>query len=251
MKNKAFVINANSSPERWASLQTQLCHLSLPVERVEAVMGSQLTAEELRYWYSPSKNKRQFHVPLLAGEIGCYASHATVWQRMLAEQLDWALLLEDDALIASDIDASLAVLLKHIDLTVVDMVKLRGRAEEKVGRVLPSSDELQVVCYERVPTCMTGYILTAGGARKLLAHCLPFGQPVDLDVCQWWNFDLQVVGLKPYPIQSNKQHASTIGKRSSQGLISRLKRVVLHLQFKRSARRAMAQQDWLDLIFRR
>ena len=243
MKNKAFVINANSSPERWASLQTQLCHLSLPVERVEAVMGSQLTAEELRYWYSPSKNKRQFHVPLLAGEIGCYASHATVWQRMLAEQLDWALILEDDALIASDIDASLAVLLKHIDLTVVDMVKLRGRAEEKVGRVLPISGELQVVCYERVPSCTTGYILTAGGARKLLVHSPSFGRPVDLDICQWWDFDLRIVGLKPYPIQSNHAHASMIGQRTDIGAWARLKRMGLCLVFKHHTRRALAQQD--------
>jgi competence protein ComGC len=45
-KQKAFIISAGSEAYRWETLQAQLKHLNIEKERVEAVMGHQLTTDE-------------------------------------------------------------------------------------------------------------------------------------------------------------------------------------------------------------
>jgi glycosyl transferase family 25 len=110
------------------------------------------------------------------------------------------------------------------------------------------NDCQQLVSYERIPVCTTGYILTAKGAQKLLKNVPPFGRPVDLDICNWWEFDLNVVGLKPYPIQANYEHQSMIGKRSSLGFFCRMKRSWLHHLSKKRAKEALVHQPWLEKV---
>ena len=248
LNHKAYIINAASETNRWQAIFAQIDFLNMPVERIEAVMGKVLSVEELSVWYSPTKNTRHFHKPLLLGEIGCYASHITAWRKILTDQLDWALIIEDDAILSPDIGVMLETLTARVDFNVVDMVKLRGRAEEQSTRKWRVSDGLELVAYERIPSCTTGYILTAHGARKLLAHNPPVASPspVDIDICNWWLFDLHVVGAQPYPIKSNHEYASMIGSRPSKGILQQLKRLWQHKRNKIQRRRALRHQTWLN-----
>ena len=65
-------------------------------ERVNAIDGSKLKHNELKHHYDVDLNRRQYHSVLTLGEIGCYLSHRKVWQKIVDEHLDFALVLEDD-----------------------------------------------------------------------------------------------------------------------------------------------------------
>lgn len=92
---KIFLINLDSRPDRLAYVSKQLDELGLDFIRISAVIGKDLNLEEQRLF-----DKRGFILEqkkeLVLGEIGCAMSHRLIWQKMLDENIDHALILEDD-----------------------------------------------------------------------------------------------------------------------------------------------------------
>ena len=125
---KIVVINLAADQARWAEVRRQFEQLGLPVERFQAVVGRDLTDAQRARLYSPTLNARQYHKPLQPGEIGCYASHLKVWQRLLDGSDSRIAVFEDDV----DLDPSLPEALQAIERTERpwDVVKLIGRRRE-------------------------------------------------------------------------------------------------------------------------
>lgn len=72
-------------------------------ERVSAIDGNRLKHDALTQSYDVEFNRKQNHSELTLGEIGCYISHRKVWQKIVDEHLDFALVLEDDFINNTDI----------------------------------------------------------------------------------------------------------------------------------------------------
>lgn len=97
--NKIFMINLERRPERRAKMNQSFDALGLDVEYVPAVDGRELNDDEfkkigiefLEGYADPYLNR-----PMTLGEIGCFLSHFYLWEKMVAEQLDEVLILEDD-----------------------------------------------------------------------------------------------------------------------------------------------------------
>ncbi|TXH69503.1 MAG: glycosyltransferase family 25 protein [Thiothrix sp.] len=89
-----FLINLDRRPDRLEQVKTQLDQLGLEFQRISAVDGSQLPADY------PLLQKERFLLeqkkPAVIGEIGCAESHRLIWKQMIAQQLAFALVLEDD-----------------------------------------------------------------------------------------------------------------------------------------------------------
>ena len=88
--------------------------------------------------------------------------------------------------------------------------------------------------YRRVPSLTGAYVISRSGAQKLLRHRLPFGRPVDVDLRHWWECDLRVFGLLPYPVrEAPLAQMSTIRGRTiaKPPFGSRLKKLELQLQY--------------------
>ena len=92
-----YVINMAKDTARMASMAQQLAAQGLAYERVEAVVGRELDAEQKRDSFSP------FWYGLLQGravtnaELGCSLSHRKVWQMMIDRAQNWVVIFEDDA----------------------------------------------------------------------------------------------------------------------------------------------------------
>jgi GR25 family glycosyltransferase involved in LPS biosynthesis len=56
------------------------------------------------------KIKLNFILICCLAKIGCYASRISIWQKIVSEQLEWALILEDDAIIDAHINEDLKLL---------------------------------------------------------------------------------------------------------------------------------------------
>lgn len=103
-----FYINLDKRHDRNLQLKNQLNNLKLDAQRISAIDGSKLTLLEREF-----VNEHNFLLtmkrPIRDGEIGCAASHRSIWQQIVDNDLNYALVLEDDAVI----DKKILTLLNH------------------------------------------------------------------------------------------------------------------------------------------
>lgn len=223
MSCPVFLINLPRDAQRLAVMRNQLDALSLPFEWVEAVYGKALPPAQFEALYDAALNASDYPRPLSAGEVGCYASHIEVWRRVAAageHGQPFSLVLEDDV----ELHATLPAVLAALGALPVrwDMIKLVGRDNEKLSRRWPlpaPAAGTHLVRYRRAPSLTGAYLLSADGARKLLARHARFHRPVDVDIRHWWLSGLRLYGVAPYPIGlGDESFTSSIGDR--QGAVS-------------------------------
>lgn len=211
-----YLINLPRDRERGEQMRRQIDALQLETRHVEAVYGRDLDASQLSTLYSPELNRARFHKPLSPGEIGCYASHLRVWELMRDDSAPMALVLEDDVVLGPELPALLDAVARLPARW--DMIKLLGRDHERVARRLPLLDRWSVVRYRRAPSLTGAYLLSREGARRLAGSRRPFYRPVDVDLRFWWENDLRLYGLLPYPVSLGPaSEVSTLGPRQEVG----------------------------------
>lgn len=239
-----IVINLPGDATRRRLVAEQFDQVGLRFSWHEAVPGSELAPDEPGVAYCAQLNRRQYHQALRPGEIGCYESHRAVWQRFVDSGQPRVAVFEDDIEIDGDLGRVLDTLARSPARW--DLVKLIGRARERVQARFPLGRGRDLVSYRRLPSLTGGYVLTRTGAQKLLARRQRFGRPVDVDIRHWWECDLDVLGVQPYPVrEAVTSRRSTIdGRRRSPGLAGRLRRLWLQLRY--TVLNALANQARLD-----
>lgn len=95
-----FVINLDKDTERMQFMHQQLTSLGISYHRESAVLGSSYTPTEEEYSAALAIEKGGH--ALLPGEIGCAVSHARVIEKIVNEQIPYALVLEDDVELPPD-----------------------------------------------------------------------------------------------------------------------------------------------------
>lgn len=94
---KVYVINLKRDIDRMRYIGEKLESLGLSYERIEGVDGSVLDNEELSKIYSEDESIKLNGHPLSLGHVGCSASHLKVMETMIRDNIEVALVLEDDA----------------------------------------------------------------------------------------------------------------------------------------------------------
>ena len=87
-KSNAFCISLLSKPERWARMETRFSYFGLECNRWIASTPSEVTDV--------------FYNHLNDGQRACGQSHINVWRHIVANDLPYALVLEDDAMFDKD-----------------------------------------------------------------------------------------------------------------------------------------------------
>lgn len=203
-----WLINLDSSTDRLASANERLAQAGLTATRFSAVYGKALSTEEIAVHYDEQANKARFRRPLSLGEIGCYLSHRTLWQRMVDNQIENAVIIEDDICV----DPQLAnILVKIPQLKNWDMIKLATRRGCAGEDKLDIGDGYSLVNYRTVPNCTTGYAVSLEGAKKLLGRKKIF-RPADVDLQFYPELNLRLFGATPYRLSPDKSIESEINK---------------------------------------
>lgn len=200
-----LLINLERSRERLESARSQLAAAGLAAERLPAVDGRAIPADELRRlapW-----DRAAFFKPLSPGEVGCYLSHVAAAERIVAENWPVALVLEDDFAIGPGFAADLAAVVALGD-ALPDMVRLDGSMTGGAQvAALPGGRRL--VRHRRPATCTTALLWTRRGAAKFLAAARPLRRPVDVQLKHWWEGDLDILAVAPPPVGLHAIQAST------------------------------------------
>ena len=173
-----FVINLPRSIERRNYIKHILSEKGLAFTFVEAVDGESLNKKEVKEVYNRNKAKVMFGRELLIGEIGCALSHIKVYQKILDENINHAIILEDDAIIKSNFVNSIELVLDSNfkwDLILLGHNKSFDSSNEissiisnwgikrldkitNIGRIVRGG----LGCY--------GYLISQSGAKKILNY---------------------------------------------------------------------------------
>ena len=226
VKSKVLLINLDDSQQRLNHCSNELQKQNITFERISAIRGSQLTEDEILQHYSPTLNSERYFKSLSVGEIGCYLSHRKAWQKIVDEQLDYGIVLEDDI----SLDGDLKGAIESIDGLGFnwDYIKL-SRYENKIGKVVKQFPlgAFELVVYAKAMTGCGSQAVSYEGAKKLLKNSEQFGRPVDSDIQHWWECQLEVLNLHPFPLRPNGQFESDIrrnNKDQKRPEVNRLKR---------------------------
>ncbi|XP_063838051.1 glycosyltransferase 25 family member [Ostrinia nubilalis] len=163
-----FMINLERRPERRRLMELSFKELGMDVTLIKAVDGRTLDMNDLRKHkiklmpgYEDPYHKR----PMKAGEIGCFLSHYMIWNQVVSEQLEVALVLEDDIHFVAHFRQRFALLMEELKTVDWDLVYI-GR------KILQNGEESYVTQHTTRPRYSywtLGYLLSRRGAAKLLA----------------------------------------------------------------------------------
>jgi len=137
---------------------------------------------------------------LSPGEIGCYASHFSIWQMMIDQQIDQAIVLEDDTVV----DWAYLDRLARTDLHAFGVDYLRLYAKRPTWQRVVHRDFLQhsrtIVELIGLAYGTQGYVITRAGAALLVEHCRVVRRPVDDAMDRSWAHGLPNLALTPAPL---------------------------------------------------
>jgi glycosyl transferase family 25 len=202
-----FVINLDRSPDRLAHIQAELARVGMDFERIAAV-DRRAVPPDLRQQFLDEDDKPHGH--LSDGEIGCYASHLTVHQRILAARLPWAIVLEDDVRLTDQLPevASAAVAAAPEGWDIIHLSSVVNRAVCAIAD-LPRGHYL--IRHQRPPRSTAGYLISRSGAAKMLKPA-PRARVVDMDIKLAHERGLDVFGIYPSPVIWGNHLPSTMGE---------------------------------------
>jgi glycosyl transferase family 25 len=187
-------------------MREQADALSLEIERISAVDG--LAMPEAMRWefLSPAG---AIHSKLSKGEVGCYAAHLVVHQRIIDAELPHALILEDDTILPKDIlqIAGEAVAFCPMNWDIIHLSTVFK--ERKVIPVSALGAGRHVVRHTRLPANTWAYLISQAGARKLREPGFRV-RPIDMEFRYAWMRGLEIYGVSPAPVRNQEQFASII-----------------------------------------
>ena len=202
-----FVISLKKSFKRRKEMTQRLDRLGLKFTFIDAVVGEDIPQFEKSRLCSRKRNEF-LRFPLSNGALGCLLSHRVVWQKMQDQGIDCALILEDDAIIASEI-LDILPLLENLK-GKFDMINLHDRKGRPLIDVaqISKSHSLTTTRYNAIAT--VSYMIDRKAAKHLLSISLPAIFEVDVLMNRWWEHGLQTLVVTPQVVCEDDT-PSTIG----------------------------------------
>ncbi len=187
-------------------IKARLEALGIEHEIVDAVDGTTLDLSQYADRLDDRKIIKLRQQGLTRSEIGCYLSHYGMWQRVIADGSPYAVVLEDDALLADDFPAVIAAL-SSIGW-YWDVVRLSATQSCTVTRVLCPIGRNRVLARYRDPVWgSVAYAITLHGARVLRDYCYLIQQPIDMAYEEWWISGLHFFAVQPSVVDFSTQHS--------------------------------------------
>lgn len=217
MKKKVpiFIISLSGSLDRQQLISKNLTTQGLKYEFIEAVDGKSLSEEYKSEVYNSIKAKEFFNRDLLLGEIGCALSHKKIYEKMIHEEIEYAVILEDDAIVDKSVVSAISTCIGNPFKW--DLILLGHYATYSESKAIKSQTsfwgkkwygDLNFLRLTGKTSGTHGYILTYEGAQKLYSNLAKITKPID----HYTSDDklLDVYALHPTIINPNKKFKSSI-----------------------------------------
>ena len=178
-----FVISLPDCHDRRATVSAALDGLGLPFQFADAVDGRQGLPPECESEIDRTEARRKGNI-LTDTEFACALSHINVYRRIVSEDLDYALVLEDDVIPQPDLVPYLAG--RHYEDASLTQL---GQSSPKIYVRRSGAKSLfdGYRSYLRAPMMKvagtTGYVISRGAARHFVENALPVTREADWPEC--------------------------------------------------------------------
>lgn len=205
-----YLINLDDSKDRLNKSSKRLEAQGIEFQRVSGIRGASLSKEELLENYSPTLNRKEYYYPLSPSQIGCYMSHRKAWRKIAEGDDDFGVVLEDDFVLTGDLTKAV----KTIEMLDIkwDLIKLSAYANRPrpVAFSHPISNDFDLAVHKKPMSGGAATAITKHAAKKLLEATEKFGRPCDTDLQYFWDKDIEILSLLPYPVAQDLEYESTI-----------------------------------------
>jgi glycosyl transferase, family 25 len=192
----AILINLDRSTDRLRNMTLEFDRAGVQFERFPAVLGTDLPRCVRSYFFGSTGERIS---PLGPGEIGCYASHLCLWQRIAAGEYGAAVLVcEDDLRLPVDLPDLIARILITIPSSW-DIVRLSSPSTHVESPIASLGQGRKLVRYWQAPVMSGSYLISQAGAAKFLKAGIRM-RPIDVDLARPWLFGVDSYGVSPPPI---------------------------------------------------
>ncbi len=217
-----FVINMPRDVERRRHITGLLDGLGLAAEFVTAVDGRLLTAAD-RAAYDRDRALRIYGVEMKDSEIGCFLSHYRIYQRMVADSIDMALILEDDVSIESVLPQVVRDVLAcgYADWLVIRLDTKRGKVSQPPSAKFLGTRVAELpggAALYRLRTQVLGVgatLIRREGAVRMLEYGKQIFMPIDQTMDRYWENGILPYVVRPFPVNQGDDFGSHSGDRSS------------------------------------
>ena len=177
---KIFIINLKSKSDLRLKMMAQINALNLNAEFIDAIVGNELSDKEIS-----DKVHNYPDCQLTKGEIGCALSHLTIYEKMVRDNINMALILEDDAILNPDVSAVLSNL-ENIDNNDKPNIYLLSKPEKYIkNKKIEMANHSLYSVYDA--SGAHGYVINNLAARKMMTRMKPLKWECDM----WGEFRLQ------------------------------------------------------------
>lgn len=208
-KLKTYVISLDRTPERYVNVKKQLDNIGLMHSRFNAVDGYDLVFsdrdssatfkgkdikdgnytlnENHKYLvYCPSieieynSDFNKLNRTLTAGEFGCYCSHIEIWNNIVKNNIEYALIFEDDVTLDKDFYQFFDKLTKKLPKGW-DIIYLHVAHHpfKNLNKILFHDQLLKFGSDQLGVSLTSGYLISKKGAKKLKSYSRTFTFPID------------------------------------------------------------------------
>ncbi|WP_415846690.1 glycosyltransferase family 25 protein, partial [Vibrio aerogenes] len=175
--------------------------------------------------YSKKKVKKNKGYELTLSELGCFASHLSLWKKCVEDNESY-LILEDNIELSGDLSAQL----KNIEVLVsrYGVVKLGNIFERKHIKICKIDDEYHLISNLKGACGTSAYAITPEVASLYLKKAQGFYEPVDDFMDNEWRTGQIIYSYSP-PLLRRSDVKSTIGQRKIKDKMSLFSKVNIEI----------------------
>lgn len=205
---RVLIINLKKNVQRMERLNRSLTKLGVGYERVEAILGREVPAQEMarntsKFWWWCING-----CPIRAGQYGCAMSHLLAYKRMVAEDIKVACVLEDDAVPRTCLPKLLDRLESWVDASKAQVILISNHRDKDEVKTSAEFNVKEV----SGGAFAEGYVITLPAAAKLILKNLPI--KCSADEFGLWRRKGWVRLFQAYPEGVNQEWQTTKGYES-------------------------------------
>ena len=175
-----FVLSLPDCVDRRESIRKSLDDLQIPFEFVDAVDGR----HGLDPTYEPDIDREgvaRKGLTLSDAEFACALSHMQAYRRIIRNNIDWALVLEDDAFPTPDLKTFIGG--RHYDDADLTQLNVSSSRVSRLGRKHLFDFYSSYLRTRFKSRSTAGYVISNRAARHILENGLPITQQADWPQC--------------------------------------------------------------------
>jgi len=199
-----FVINLKKDKEKKEHMLKICKAFSLDCKFFDAVYGKSLSHEEIEQSYLRKKSIKYSRKEMNLGEIGCLLSHKSIYQIIIDEKIEQALILEDDIEFSNDIEmifSNISLFPKNWEIVLLGhhsgTRNIETRANIWWRRYI--STKYILMRPSGIGYGTYGYLINNKGAKKLFSTLQQYHKPIDHYTGN--DKEVNVYAISPAPIR--------------------------------------------------